>query len=239
MNALLFDAQPDSVRLWREILAPEGLLVDVVPIWQGSQTVPANADLVILDQSTFRQSFVSEVLSLCNQRVDRLVIATGDLLSVELVVELMRSGVSCVFEKPLDRFKVRDTLPGVLETLQQLTQRRNEYKRLGGLFASVTPREQEVLSRVMNGVPNKDAAAELNVSVRTIESRRAKVYKKLESNSLAEVVRKIERLRHLGQIFGIESEQCEHAFFKMMARQGCLEGGQIQARAGQRSASAG
>ncbi len=54
-----------------------------------------------------------------------------------------------------------------------------------------------MLIHVLKGVPNRQAAEMLQVSVRTVESRRAKVYKKLAANNVAELVRKADRLEVL------------------------------------------
>ncbi len=60
--------------------------------------------------------------------------------------------------------------------------RRNRLKEL-------SPSEMAVLEGVVNGKPNKSIAAELGVSLRTVELRRAKLMKALEVNSLAELIR--------------------------------------------------
>jgi diguanylate cyclase (GGDEF)-like protein len=66
----------------------------------------------------------------------------------------------------------------------QLTRAQTEQK-----FASLTPREQEVLQRLVAGEANKMIAYELGASPRTIEQHRAKIMEKMEAGSLAELVR--------------------------------------------------
>ena len=53
----------------------------------------------------------------------------------------------------------------------------------------LTPGEHEVLRLLIDGESNKTIAAELEVSVRTIEVRRAKLMKKMKADSLAELIR--------------------------------------------------
>ncbi|MFZ6718647.1 LuxR C-terminal-related transcriptional regulator [Undibacterium sp. Ji49W] len=53
----------------------------------------------------------------------------------------------------------------------------------------MSERENEVLLLVVEGMPNKIIADKLNVSTRTVESHRAKLFEKLEVSSLAECVR--------------------------------------------------
>ena len=56
-------------------------------------------------------------------------------------------------------------------------------------YASLTPREREVTERVTAGKANKVIAAELNLSTKTVEVHRANVMKKMEVDSVAELVR--------------------------------------------------
>ena len=50
-----------------------------------------------------------------------------------------------------------------------------------------------MLRLILAGVSNRDAAAQLQVSVRTVESRRAKLYRKMEVRHMTELVRAIDR----------------------------------------------
>ena len=54
---------------------------------------------------------------------------------------------------------------------------------------NLTPREQEVLKLLASGLQNKEVASELEVSVRTVETHRERLYRKLETNSVAGLTR--------------------------------------------------
>ncbi len=64
-------------------------------------------------------------------------------------------------------------------------------------FQSLTAVEAEVVEMVMNGKLNKEMATELNVAVRTIESRRARAMTKLQVKSISELVQAWVKIRHL------------------------------------------
>ncbi|HWC75532.1 MAG TPA: LuxR C-terminal-related transcriptional regulator, partial [Gemmatimonadales bacterium] len=56
-------------------------------------------------------------------------------------------------------------------------------------FAMLTPRGREVLPLVVSGFLNKQAAAELGISLVTLQIHRGKIMRKMEAGSLAELVR--------------------------------------------------
>jgi FixJ family two-component response regulator len=59
----------------------------------------------------------------------------------------------------------------------------------------LTPREREVLDLIVEGKPNKGIAFDLGVSERTVEIHRSRVMRKMEAESLAELVQMVLRVR--------------------------------------------
>jgi FixJ family two-component response regulator len=62
-------------------------------------------------------------------------------------------------------------------------------------YESLTPRETEVMTLVVDGQANKVIAMDLGVSQRTVELHRARVMQKMSVRSLAELVRQAELLK--------------------------------------------
>ena len=92
-------------------------------------------------------------------------------------------------------------LGGVASASQRSTERwreREEYARLRDRDARLTPREREVCALVARGLLNKQIAFDLGTSEKTIKVHRARVMAKLGVESVAELVRFVDRL-HVGK----------------------------------------
>ena len=77
---------------------------------------------------------------------------------------------------------------------QQRVVRWQEAKRVRALFEQLTAREHEVLLALMEGSSNKEVAARLNLSPRTVEAHRAAVFVKLGVSSLVQAIREYDKL---------------------------------------------
>jgi FixJ family two-component response regulator len=119
-----------------------------------------------------------------------VVIITGHG-DVPMAVKAMQSGAMDFIEKP---FKDDDLLASIRTALAaDQTRRRERLKRaeIATRLAELTPREHEVMDMVTEGKSNKDIAASLGVSTKTVEAHRARVMDKMRADSLAELVRMV------------------------------------------------
>ncbi|MBW0431998.1 response regulator transcription factor [Leptospira yasudae] len=71
-------------------------------------------------------------------------------------------------------------------------------KEIGNLINRLTKREKEILNLLANGKMNREIAEELNLSVRTVETHRASIFKKLETENLIELGRVLVQLKASG-----------------------------------------
>jgi FixJ family two-component response regulator len=100
----------------------------------------------------------------------------------------MKLGAIDFLEKPVRG----ELLMGAIRTAlaRHETLRRSD-RRLRGLeerLARLTPREREVMGHVVSGRLNKQIAADLGISLKTVKAHRAKVMEKMEADSLAALV---------------------------------------------------
>ncbi|GJM43374.1 MAG: DNA-binding response regulator [Gemmatimonadota bacterium] len=121
------------------------------------------------------------------------VTAHGD---VPNAVEAMQAGAVDFLQKP---FREQDLLDRVHKALEIEAAGREETQDLAELnerLERLTPREREVMLRVVDGHANKVIAYDLEVSERTVEIHRSRVMAKMEAQSLAELVRMAVRLNN-------------------------------------------
>lgn len=112
---------------------------------------------------------------------------------VALAVHAMRAGAFDFVEKP---FRDQYLLERVNQALQlDLDRRRGRAERavLHDQLSRLTPREREVMERVVRGQSNKVIAIELGLSERTVEIHRAKMMAKAGARSLAELISMLAR----------------------------------------------
>jgi two-component system, LuxR family, response regulator FixJ len=108
---------------------------------------------------------------------------------VPIAVEALKAGAADFLEKPFDDGQL---LAAVSSALAASQRRREEESAMAGIakrLASLTPREREVLDKLVAGQPNKTIAYDLGSSPRTVEVHRARVMEKMGVRSLPELVR--------------------------------------------------
>jgi RNA polymerase sigma factor (sigma-70 family) len=109
--------------------------------------------------------------------------------TVPMCVRAMRAGAIDFLQKPVDD---EDLLAAITTALEQDYRMRDSQRQRAVLqqrVATLTPREQEVLSLVTTGLLNKEIAYALGTSEKTIKAHRARVMQKMQATSVAELVR--------------------------------------------------
>jgi FixJ family two-component response regulator len=113
---------------------------------------------------------------------------------VPMAVTAMKSGAADFVQKP---FRDQDLIDRIQKGLERDRERRAasaERDAIRARIALLTPREKEVMQRVVRGQANKVIALDLGVSQRTVELHRARVMRKLKMRSLAELVHAVDKV---------------------------------------------
>lgn len=110
-------------------------------------------------------------------------------------VKAMRAGAIEFLQKPFDAEELLHTIASGIELDRQRRRDRDELLALRKRYATLTPREKEVLPLVVSGMANKVTASELGISEATIGVHRGQVMRKMQAQSLADLVRMADRLQ--------------------------------------------
>ncbi len=113
---------------------------------------------------------------------------------IPMTVRAMKAGAVEFLPKP---FNDQDLIDAIHQALERDRVRRRQEAEIATLrqrFESLTPREQEVLPRVITGLLNKQIAAEIGTSEATVKVHRSQLMRKMGAESVAELVRMAERI---------------------------------------------
>ena len=121
---------------------------------------------------------------------------------IAMTVKAMKAGAVDFLAKP---FREQDMLDAVSHALARDTERLAADRSTAALrasYASLTPREREVMGFVVTGMLNKQIASAMNLSEITVKIHRGQVMKKMGARSVADLVRKAEAL-HVDPTFAL------------------------------------
>ncbi len=123
------------------------------------------------------------------------VIFISDRSDVHLTVCAMKAGAIDFLNKPFPLSALTAAIQTGLAQDRKLRQRKAEIAKLQARLHLLTPREREVLPLVIGGLLNKQAASILGISEVTLQIHRSQVMRKMQADSLAELVRMAVKLR--------------------------------------------
>ena len=149
---------------------------------------PAAPGCLVLDVKMPGMSGLELQRKLADEGVRIPVVMVSGHADVRIAVEAMTLGALTLLEKP---FRLDELIAHLRTALARDAAARAAASRQGAAtarLAALTPKEREVLERIARGATNKDIAAELGLSVRAVEDRRARLMKKMDARSVADLV---------------------------------------------------
>jgi FixJ family two-component response regulator len=119
------------------------------------------------------------------------ITAHGD---IPMTVQALKAGAVDFLTKPFRDQQLLDAVQQAIDRDRATRQQRAELAELRRRHESLTPREREVMALVVTGLLNKQIAAQLRTSEATVKAHRAQLMRKMEAESVAQLVRIAEGL---------------------------------------------
>ena len=191
-NQVLGEAATTSWPPWRRMAT---VLEPIRPVRPITTIFIANL-LVLTDPGSLGVDFQRELAAKGIRIPIVFITGHGD---IPMSVRAMKAGAVEFLTKP---FRDQDLLDAIRVALERDRARREQEKEATELqqhFGSLTPREQEVISLVASGMLNKQIAGQLGTAENTVKVHRSRAMEKMRAQSLADLVRMIEKVKGRSQ----------------------------------------
>ena len=108
---------------------------------------------------------------------------------VSMAVNALKRGAVDFIEKPFEQAALKQLVERMLTEARERHMKKESESMNELLLSRLTPREQQVLERIINGRLNKQIADDLGISIKTVEAHRASIMDKTNSGTVADLMR--------------------------------------------------
>lgn len=150
---------------------------------------PGMHGCIILDVRMPGMSGLDLQEQLVEQRLMLPVIIITGHADVPMAVRALKSGAHDFIEKPFNDQVLLERVQRALEQGDEDRMIEDRRRMIDDRIATLTPRERQVMEMVVNGMANKQVAAELGLSEKTIEVHRKHVMDKMQAGNVADLIR--------------------------------------------------
>jgi FixJ family two-component response regulator len=200
-TVFVVDDDPDTRgalgRLFRSVGLRAEVFASSTELMQ--RQLPAVPSCLVLDVRLQRSSGLDLQTELTQSGIKIPIIFITGYGDIHMSVQAMKAGAIDFLTKP---FRDQEILDAVTAAIERDRKRRSEEKSNSderSRFASLTPRERQVMALVTGGLMNKQIAGKMGISEMTVKIHRGSVMRKMNVRSLADLVLIADRLGVRGQ----------------------------------------
>jgi FixJ family two-component response regulator len=128
------------------------------------------------------------------ERTDMPIIFITGHGDVPMTVQAMKAGAVEFLTKPFTNDVLLNAVAGAIERSRSAVRQESEMQEVRRAYASLTPREREVMGLVVSGLLNKQVGGELGISEITVKAHRGQMMRKMKADSLPDLVTMAARL---------------------------------------------
>jgi FixJ family two-component response regulator len=150
---------------------------------------PSSPGCLVLDVRMPGMSGLDLQAEMAARRIELPILIITGYAEVPIAVRAMKAGAFDFIEKPFSDQTLLDRIRKAISVDLNARREREELSAALKRLDNVTPREHDVMDRVVAGKSNKVIAAELGLSMKTVEVHRKRVMDKMGAESLADLIR--------------------------------------------------
>jgi FixJ family two-component response regulator len=160
---------------------------------------PGQIGCILLDIRMPGMSGLELQRELAKRTIDLPCIILTGHGDVQIAVQAMKNGAVDFIEKPFNNELLLDSVQRAIGDYMETRHERAEHDQIIERVSRLTPREREVLHHLVEGKTNKGIARSLEISEKTVEKHRGRVMEKMQTKSLASLVKMVAGLKGLNK----------------------------------------
>ena len=190
-TVFIIDDDPDARRSVAALVRSADLTAEV---FSTAEEFLENVDLnrpgcAIIDLELPGMSGLGLQTRLTEQRSLLTTIFVSGYAEIQSAMSAMRGGAVMFLEKPCREGELIQNVEAAIRRNAEIRKVSSHRAHVQAILDQLTPRETSVMELIVQGLPNKTIAKRLEISIKTVEVHRRRVFAKTEAQSVAELVR--------------------------------------------------
>ncbi|MCC2097817.1 MAG: response regulator [Hyphomicrobiales bacterium] len=189
VSIAVVDSDPDFIKIASATLQKAGFGVSVYSNLAGVSAIAGQFDCVICNVNGKQAGAYDLLRRIGGDRDKCSVVLVSRKNDVDLAMLAVRLGAADFLVKPLARKRLLTAVRNALRERDGRRAEASEEAELRERYMSLTERQRQTMLLLLRGCSNRDIAAKLSISARTVEIYRASVMAKMDAQSLVHLVR--------------------------------------------------